>query len=141
MLNLQHDIVVYNVYNSLWIFGVYFPCNHVVIFYGIFLGIRSAENNGHKTHNQSGKNNPRSGLLPVQQIPYAALGVALAEGQRRPGDDAPSGGKAQEGRGVIRPDFFAQLLHHRLVAAHLHVLGGENKRHPYQGIEPMDAQG
>ena len=98
---------------------------------------------GHHRHaDHGGKNgDPHLGLLPIQQIFDAAFGIALAEGQRRPGDDAPSGGKAQEGRGVVRPDAIAQLLHHRLITAHLHVLGEENKCNPDQGIEPMDAQG
>ena len=105
------------------------------------LGIGGAE--GNQTHADHGAHgdDPRLGPFPVQQVPDASAGVALAEGKGHPRHDAPAGGKAQKGGGVVRPDVLAQFLDHRLVAAHLHVLPRQNERRPHQRVEPVDAQG
>ena len=94
----------------------------------------------HADHGAHG-DDPRLGPFPVQQVPDASAGVALAEGKGHPRHDAVSGGQTQERGGVVRPDVLAQLLDHGLVAAHLHVLPRQNERRPHQRVEPVDAQG
>ena len=39
---------------------------------------------------------PQPGPLPLQHVHHPVPGVPLAEGQGRPGDDLPPGGKAQQ---------------------------------------------
>ena len=105
------------------------------------LGIGGAEGDqSHADHGAHG-DDPRLGPFPVQQVPDASAGVALAEGKGHPRHDAAAGGKAQQGGGVVRPDVLAQFPYHCLVAAHFHVLPRQNERRPHQRVEPVDAQG
>jgi len=89
-----------------------------------------------------GRQENRGGLclFPAQHVLDAAFGIAFAKCQRRTGDDAPSGGKTQQGGGVIAADAFSQLFHHSFIAAHFHILAGQDECQPHQRIEPVDAQ-
>ena len=96
---------------------------------------------GHRDADHGGqKRRPSLWRLPVYEISDAAFGVPLSEGQGHTGDPPATGGEAQQRGGVVRPDLFAQRMDHRLIAAHLHILSGQEERRPDQGIEPVDAQ-
>ena len=53
----------------------------------------------------------------------------------------PPGGQSQKRSGIVRPNIAADLADHGLIAAHLHILAGQDKCHPDQRIEPVDCQG
>ena len=115
-------------------------CGVVVYIFIRSCRISSTEDDHGDTENGGGEEHPCLWFLPVQHIFDTALGAVLPKCQWGTSDDAPTSCQTQKRGGVFRADILAHLPHHRLVTAHFHILGGQDKGEPDQRIKPMDTQ-